>query len=67
MDLSLAVADGLGGLHFLGLAKKGRPGPYYFAIVLAVSLGYGSGTGEGKISGRDTPAGRTTRAPWGYP
>jgi sulfoxide reductase heme-binding subunit YedZ len=33
------AAGGLGVLHFLWLAKKGRPGPYYFAIVLAVLLG----------------------------
>jgi len=33
------AAGGLGVLHFLWLAKKGRPGPYYFAIVLAALLG----------------------------
>ena len=33
------VIGGLGVLHFLWLAKKGRTTPYYYAITLAVLLG----------------------------
>jgi methionine sulfoxide reductase heme-binding subunit len=33
------VVGGLGVLHFLWLAKKGRTTPYYYALVLALLLG----------------------------
>jgi sulfoxide reductase heme-binding subunit YedZ len=39
LHVLIYAAGELGVLHFLWLAKKGRPGPYYFAIVLAVLLG----------------------------